>query len=110
MVAPFSRCYSKFELVLVLTQENAFVSKSTEKAQDLLKNCTRNYFQNSYPLEKSACFYVTITENFERFQYFNFKSNFPEIENHFQKVGVMFFSAKIENNILIQNCPVRSQC
>ena len=64
---------AKFELVLVLTQENAFVSKSTEKALDFLINCTRNYFQNSYLLEKSTCFYVTITENFERFQYFNFK-------------------------------------
>ena len=83
---------AKFELVLVLTQENAFVSKSTEKAEDLLKNCIRNYFQNSYPLEKSACFYVTITENFEHLQYYNFQSNFAKIENHFQKAGVMFLS------------------
>ena len=32
MVAPFSRFYAKFELVLVLTQENAFILKVTEKA------------------------------------------------------------------------------
>ena len=41
MVAPFSRFYvsykimsyvTKFELVLVLTQEKAFILKSTEKA------------------------------------------------------------------------------
>ena len=83
---------AKFELVLVLTQENAFILKVTEKAQDLLKNCTRNYFKNGYSLEKSAYFYVTITEKFERFQYFNFESNFVKIENHFQKAGVMFFS------------------
>ena len=35
---------------------------------------------------------MTITENFEHFQNFNFESNFLKIENHFQKAGVMFFS------------------
>ena len=30
--------------------------------------------------------------NFERFKYFNFKSNFLENENLFQKTGVPFFS------------------
>ena len=43
----------------------------TESAQVLLKNGTR-YFQNRLPL---ACFYLTITGNFERFQYFNFEMN-----------------------------------
>ena len=39
-----------------------------------------------------ACFYVTISGNFERFQYFNFETNFLENENLFQKTGVPFFS------------------
>ena len=49
-------------------------------------------FQNSPPFERSACFYVTISENFEHFQYFNFEADFLENENFFQKTGLPFFS------------------
>ena len=63
----------------------------TERAKVLLKNGTRD-FQNSPPFDRSACFYVTITENFKRFQYFNFETDFLENENLFQKTGVPFFS------------------
>ena len=42
-----------------------FILKPTEKPEDLLKNCTRDYFQTGHPLERSACFYATITEKFE---------------------------------------------
>ena len=38
--------------------------------------------ENRSPLQRPACFYVTI---FERFQYFNFKTNSLENENLFQK-------------------------
>ena len=86
---------AKFGLVFVLTLENAFlrgfIFKSTERAQVLLKNGTRD-FQNSPPFERSACFYVTISKSFKRFQYFNFETNFLENENLFQKTGVPFFS------------------
>ena len=86
---------AKFGLVFVLTLENAFlrgfIFKSTERAQVLLKNGTRD-FQNSPPFERSACFYVTISENFEHFQYFNLETDFLENENFFQKTGVPFFS------------------
>ena len=56
-------------------------------------------FQNSPLFERSACFYVIITESFKRFQYFNLEINFLENENLFQKTGVPFFSktTKIEN-------------
>ena len=42
---------------------------------------------------------MTITGNFERFQYFNFETDFLENENLFQKTGVIFLveSTKIEN-------------
>ena len=51
---------AKFELVLVLTQENAFSErfyfKTIRKSiYDLLKNSTRDYFQNSHSLERLAC-------------------------------------------------------
>ena len=47
--------------------QRGFISKLTERAQVILKNSTRN-FQNSPPFERSACFYVTISGNFELFQ------------------------------------------
>ena len=56
-------------------------------------------FQNSPPFEKSACFYVTMAGNFERFQCFNFETNFLEKENFFQKMEYRFLveTTKIEN-------------
>ena len=85
----------RFGLVFVLTFEKAFlrgfILKSTERAQVLLKNGTSG-FLNSSPFEISACFYVTITENFEQFQYFNFEINFLKNANPFLKTGVPFFS------------------
>ena len=57
----------------------------------LLKNGNRD-FQNSPPFERWACFYLTISGNFERFQYFKFEKDFLEIGNLFQKTGVPFFS------------------
>ena len=49
-------------------------------------------FQNSPPFERSARFYMTISANFERFQYCNFDINFLENENLYQKTGLPFFS------------------
>ena len=68
-----------------------FNLKPTERAMILLQNGTRD-FQNSPLFERSACFYVTISGNFERLQYFNYETNFLENENLFQKTGVPFFS------------------
>ena len=86
---------AKFRLVFVLTLENAFTKRfhfhANKKTQVLLKNSTRD-FQNSPPLERSACFYVTINENFEHFQCFNFETDFLENQNFSQKTGVPFFS------------------
>ena len=48
--------------------------------------------QNSSPFERSACFYVTMTKNFERYLYFNFETNQLKNENLFQKTRVLFFS------------------
>ena len=44
-------------------------------------------------------FFVTVSENFKRFQYFNFEIEFLENKNFFQKTGVQFLveSTKIEN-------------
>ena len=42
--------------------------------------------------EMLACFYVTISQSFKRFQYLNFQANFLKNGNLFQKIGVPFFS------------------
>ena len=68
-----------------------FILKPTERAQVLLKNGTRD-FQSTPPFERSAVFYVTISRNFERFQYFNFETDFLENENLFLKTGLLLFS------------------
>ena len=83
----------KCGLVSILTLENAvfrgFILKQTERVYVFLTKSTR-YFQNSPPFKRSPCFYMTIMRNFERFQYFNFKTDF--LENAFQKTGVPFLS------------------
>ena len=83
----------KLELVFILTSKNTFSQCFYFIANSIgsSKNCTRD-FQNSPPVGRSACFYVTISESFKRFQYFNFETNFLENRNLFQKPGVMFFS------------------
>ena len=52
----------------------------------------RIVLEPSPPFERSGCFYVTISEGFKRFQYFNFETNSLEIKNLFQKTKVLFFS------------------
>ena len=42
--------------------------------------------------ERSACFYVIIIGNFERFHYFYFETNFLDNEKLFQKTEIPFFS------------------
>ena len=96
----FSACFTaKFDLVFVLTQENTFSwrfdFKSNEGASVHLQ-CGTWDFQNSSPFERSACFYVTITANFEHFHYFNSGTNFLKKENLFKKIGVPFFSRKFK--------------
>ena len=54
----------KFELIFVVTLENAFSLRFYFKARTLIfpKKGTRD-FKNSPPFERSACFYVTINDN-----------------------------------------------
>ena len=70
-------------------------------------------FQNSPPFERTACFYVTISESFKCFQYFDFETNFLEIENLFQKTGEYLFlveTTEIENTSFPFKTAVRNQC
>ena len=92
---------TKSGLVLVLTVKNAFSQtlhfEANRKSTGSSKNGNRN-FLNSPPFERLACFYEIISRNFERFQYFNFKTDFLENENLFKKLEYRFSveSTKIE--------------
>ena len=55
---------------------------------------------------------MTTTENFERFQYFNFATNFHENEIFFEKLEyrLLVKTTKIENaTFSIKNCHIRNQ-
>ena len=51
---------------------------------------------------------MTTNGNFERFQNFNFETDFLENENFFQKTGVSFWveSIKIENTSFLYNTAI----
>ena len=98
-----------------LTLENlflrGFILKPTERAYVLVKNGNSD-FQIALHLRDQHVF-VTITENFKRFQYLNFETDYLENGNLFQKTGARFLieSTKTEKCIIsIQNCHVRNQC
>ena len=85
----------KFGLVFVLTLENALSQRfHFEANRKSIGSFKKQYqgFSKGPPFERSACFYVTISRNFERFQYLDFEIDFLEKENLFQKTGVLFFS------------------
>ena len=73
---------AKLELVFFLNIRKHFflrvlILKPAERTQVLLKNGTRD-FRNSPPFQRSACFPVTTSESFKRFQYFKFEIDFLE--------------------------------
>ena len=57
------------------------------------------HFQNSLLFERLACFYVTISGNFERFQYLTLKQIFWKAKTFFKKLVYRFLveSTKIGN-------------
>ena len=72
----------------------------------------------SHMFRQYNMFFMWVTRNIERFQYFNFETNFLKNEKLFQNTGVQFFSWKykdrksnisnISKSDRQQNCPVRS--
>ena len=103
MVALFSKIYAKIWVGFCLNTGKRFFLKVflkvNRKSIGSYKKGTK-YFQNSPPLERFACFYVTISGNFERSQYFNFETDFLENENLFQK--------KLEYRFLVESTKIES--
>ena len=84
---------AKLELDFALSENGfskSFDFKANRKSMGSSKSGTRD-FQNSPPFERSVGFYVTISESFNRFQYFNFETIFLEKENLSQKTRVPVF-------------------
>ena len=105
MVVPFSKVCSKIWIEFcVLTPGNAFPQKfyfkTNRKNIESYKSGTRG-FQNSPLFERLPSFYLTISGNIERFQYFNFEIGFVENVNLIKKLeyGFLVKSTKIENTL-----------
>ena len=94
----------KFGLVFVLTLENAFSQrfffKANWKSIGSSKKGTRD-FQHSPPFERSACFYVKISGEVQRFQYFNFW-------NRFSGKWQTTFSKKLEYRFLVEKTKIEN--
>ena len=95
----FSKVYGKIWGCFCLnTRKRLFDFQSNRNSIGFLKSGSRD-FQNNPPFERWSCFYVKITENFERFQYFNFEINFLKNKTLFKKLEYRFLveSTKIES-------------
>ena len=70
MVPHFSRFYGKIWVSFCLNTGKHFfleVSFSSQQKEHRSSKIGTTDFQNSPPFDRSACFYVTISENVERF-------------------------------------------
>ena len=84
--------------------------KPIERAYVLLKNGTR-HFQNRNPFERLACFYVIISEDFERLKYFNFETDFLVNENLFLKDWSTVFYKTVTSEANVKtNSTVSTKC
>ena len=92
MVALSSKFYDQIWAGFCLKTGNAFSQRFHFKAnRKSFGSSKKRYQEFSKQFERSACFYVTISQDFKRFQQFNFETDFLENENLFQKTGVPFF-------------------
>ena len=64
--------------------------KPPERTQVLVKSGTWDS-ENSLPFEGWACFHVTISGNFKRFQYFNFETDLLGSENLYRGLEYCLF-------------------
>ena len=79
MVALFSKFYANIWVGFCLSTRKHFSQRFHFKANRKSINSSKKWYQkfSKYPpFERSACFYVTISGSFERFQYLNFETDF----------------------------------
>ena len=96
MVAPFNKFYSKiWDSFCLNTGKPFFVEvflkkKNSRKTVGSSKNGTRD-FLNTSPFKRLACLYVTLTRDFEGFQYLNFTQQvFWQTKTFFQNWSTFF--------------------
>ena len=93
--------WQHLSLFFFLTHGNSLFQRFPFKVNNNSIGSSKNgtwYFQNSPLFEKSACFDVTIIQNFQLFQYTKFQT-FSEKRKPFSKSRHLFLleSTKIEN-------------
>ena len=79
MVAPFSKFYGNIWVGFCPSTRKLFSQRFHFKANRKRINSSKKWYQkfSKYPpFERSACFYLTISGSFERFQYLNFETDF----------------------------------
>ena len=88
--------YSKISVGFCLNTGKCFLLdvsfKNQQKEHKFFKKTVLGIYNMALRFrDQSTCFNVTISGDFERFQYFNFETSFLENEILFQKTGVHFF-------------------
>ena len=104
MVAPFRKFCSKIWVGFCLHIGKhfflrGFILKANRKSIGSSKKRYQE-FKKQPSVWEISIFYMTISGNFERFQYFNFKTDFLENKNLFQKLEYRFLveSTKIKKH------------
>ena len=95
----FQQVYSKIWVGFCLNIGKRFLTNVSFKNQQKEHKFYQKTVLGIYNMalcfrDRSTRFYVTISGDFERFQYFNFEKRFLENEILFQKIGVPFFWLK----------------
>ena len=95
MDAPVSKFYVKIRVGFCRTLESTFCKKFHFKSS---RKCAKRMVKNMVQVIFKICFCVTIRENFECFQYFDFETDFLETKTFFKKLEYRFLveSTKIE--------------
>ena len=101
MVAPFIKFYGKFDLVFVLTQENAFYQSFQFKANRISVGSSKKRYQG---FSKQPSFWeigMFLCANHWKlltFSILQLCNKFLENENHFQKNWSTIFQLKVPEN------------
>ena len=82
MVAPSSKFYGKMWVGFCLNTGKRLSKRFHFNANKKSIGSSKT----SPQFERSACFYVTINENFKRFQYFNFETDFLPFSKNWNTV------------------------
>ena len=97
MVVPFSKFYGKIYVGFVL--KTKFLQGFHFKVNRNIIGSSKKQYSKQPSFGDIVMFYVTISENFERFQYFNFEPDFLENKSFSKNWSIVV----LDENIYIKN-------